>query len=96
MPIVFIMKKQQLQSENSNSELKTSKMELILFNDDVNSFDFVIECLIEVCEHEPEQAEQCAITAHFKGKCGIKSGSLNELTPMNNELNKRGISTVLA
>ena len=90
------MKKQQLQSENSNSELKTSKMELILFNDDVNSFDFVIECLIEVCEHEPEQAEQCAITAHFKGKCGIKSGSLNELAPMNNELNSRGISTILA
>ena len=71
-------------------------MELILYNDDVNSFDFVIECLIEVCDHEQEQAEQCALVAHFKGKCGIKTGTLTELSPMNNELNSRGISTVLA
>ena len=89
------MKKQQLQSENSGSELLTSRMELILFNDDVNSFDFVIESLVEVCDHNPEQAEQCAIIAHFKGKCGIKIGTISELTPMNNELNSRGISTVL-
>jgi ATP-dependent Clp protease adaptor protein ClpS len=93
---IIIMKKEQLQSENSSLELKTGMMELILFNDDVNSFDFVIECLIQVCGHEPEQAEQCAITAHFKGKCGIKTGSQYELAPMNNELNSRGISTLLA
>lgn len=90
------MKKQQLQSSDSTSATLTSRMELILFNDDVNSFDFVIDSLIEVCDHDPEQAEQCATTAHFKGKCGIKSGTLSELTPMNNELNSRGISTVLA
>ncbi len=71
-------------------------MELILYNDDVNSFEFIIESLIEICDHNPEQAEQCAVTAHFKGKCCIKSGTLNELSPMNNELNSRGISTVLA
>jgi len=90
------MKKQQLKSSKSTSELLTSRKELILFNDDVNSFDFVIESLVEVCDHDPVQAEQCAVIAHFKGKCGIKSGTLNELTPMNNELNNRGISTVLA
>jgi ATP-dependent Clp protease adaptor protein ClpS len=90
------MKKQQLQSSDSTSATLTSRMELILFNDDVNSFDFVIDSLIEVCDHDPEQAEQCATIAHFKGKCGIKSGTLSELTPMNNELNSRGISTVLA
>ena len=71
-------------------------MELILFNDDVNSFDFVIESLVDVCDHNPEQAEQCAVIAHFKGKCGIKMGPLSELGPMNNELNSRGISTVLS
>jgi len=71
-------------------------MELILFNDDVNSFDYVIECLVEVCSHDVVQAEQCALVAHFKGKCGVKSGTLTELTPMNNELNSRGISTVLS
>ncbi len=94
--LVKIMKKQQLKSSDSVSELLTSRKELILFNDDVNSFDFVIESLVEVCDHDPVQAEQCALVAHFKGKCGIKSGSLTELTPMNNELNNRGISTVLA
>jgi ATP-dependent Clp protease adaptor protein ClpS len=90
------MKKHQLQSADSTSGMLTSGMELILFNDDVNTFEFVIESLIEVCNHEPEQAEQCAMVAHFNGKCGIKSGTLSDLTPMNNELNSRGISTVLA
>jgi len=90
------MKKHQLKSSDSTSELLTSRNELILFNDDVNSFDFVIESLVEVCDHDLAQAEQCALIAHFKGKCGIKTGTLSELTPMNNELNSRGISTVLA
>jgi len=90
------MKKHQLKSLDSSSELLTSERELILFNDDVNSFDFVIESLVEVCNHDLVQAEQCAMIAHFKGKCGIKVGTLNELAPMNNELNSRGLSTVLA
>ena len=90
------MKKPQLKSLDSSSELLTSQRELILFNDDVNSFDFVIESLVEVCDHDLVQAEQCAMIAHFKGKCGIKAGTLTELTPMNNELNNRGLSTVLA
>jgi len=90
------MKKQQLKSSSSASELLTSRKELILFNDDVNSFDFVIESLVEVCDHDPVQAEQCALVAHFKGKCGIKTGSIIELSPMNTELNNRGISTILA
>jgi ATP-dependent Clp protease adaptor protein ClpS len=90
------MKKHHLHSSGSTSELISRGKELILFNDDVNSFDFVIESLIEVCDHDPVQAEQCALIAHFKGKCGIKSGTLTELAPMNNELNNRGISTVLA
>lgn len=90
------MKKQQTKPIDSTSELLAGRNELILFNDDVNSFDFVIESLVEVCDHDMTQAEQCALIAHFKGKCGIKSGTLTELTPMNNELNNRGLSTVLA
>jgi ATP-dependent Clp protease adaptor protein ClpS len=90
------MEKQKVQLADKTSESLANKVELILFNDDINTFDFVIESLIEVCDHNPEQAEQCATIAHFKGKCGIKSGTLNELTPMNNELNHRGLSTVLA
>jgi ATP-dependent Clp protease adaptor protein ClpS len=91
-----IMKKQQLKSSTSTSDTIANKMELILFNDDINTFDYIIESLVEVCDHNLEQAEQCATIAHYKGKCGIKSGLLSELTPMNNELNNRGISTVLA
>lgn len=90
------MKKHQLKSSDSTSELLTSERELILYNDDVNSFDFVIESLVEVCDHDLVQAEQCAMIAHFKGKCGIKVGTFPELEPMNNELNSRGLSTVLA
>ena len=90
------MKKQQLKSIGLPSDVLTDRMELILFNDDVNSFDFIIESLVEVCGHDPVQAEQCAMIAHFKGKCSVKSGTLSELTPMNNELNERGISTLLS
>lgn len=66
--------------------------ELVLFNDDVNTFDWVIVSLIEVCEHTVEQAEQCAIITHHKGKCGVKSGSYEELEPQCSSLLQRGLS----
>jgi ATP-dependent Clp protease adaptor protein ClpS len=90
------MKKHQLSPSHSASALLDEKKDLILFNDDVNTFEYIIENLIEICDHEPEQAEQCAMIAHFKGKCGIRSGPAEVLEPMNNQLNSRGISTVLA
>ena len=65
---------------------------LILFNDDVHSFDFVIEALIEVCEHELLQAEQCTIIVHFKGKCAVKQGSYETLEPMCTALLERGLT----
>lgn len=68
------------------------KRNLILFNDDVNTFDFVIECLVEICSHQPEQAEQCAYIIHFKGKCAVKEGSSEVLQPMCKELNRRGLT----
>ena len=65
---------------------------LIVFNDDVNTFDFVINTLMEVCEHTPEQAEQCTLLIHYKGKCTVKNGSWEELVPMRNEICRRGLS----
>jgi ATP-dependent Clp protease adaptor protein ClpS len=65
---------------------------LILFNDDVHSFDFVIEALIEVCEHELLQAEQCTIIVHFKGKCAVKQGTYEKLEPMCTALLERGLT----
>lgn len=65
---------------------------LIVFNDEVNTFEYVIETLIDVCEHTPEQAEQCTLLIHYKGKCSVKNGSWEELVPMRNEICRRGIS----
>ena len=55
--------------------------EIILYNDDHNTFDYVIEVLIAVCDHTPEQAEQCSLLVHYKGKCGVKTGTYDELEP---------------
>ena len=65
---------------------------LVVFNDDVNTFEHVIETLIDVCQHTPEQAEQCTLLIHYKGKCSVKNGSWDELVPMRNEVCRRGIS----
>ena len=55
--------------------------EIVLHNDDVNTFDHVIETLIRVCKHDAIQAEQCALLVHYKGKCTVKTGTLEELKP---------------
>lgn len=66
---------------------------IVLHNDDVNTFDFVIDCLIEICEHTLEQAQQCTFLVHYKGKCEVKTGSIDYLIPINNALLKKGLSS---
>jgi len=66
--------------------------EIVLFNDDVNTFDHVIDTLIRVCKHTAEQAEQCAILVHYKGKCTVKTGSFDELKPQCTQLLEAGLS----
>ena len=66
--------------------------EIILFNDDVNTFDHVIETLMRVCDHTLEQAKQCSIIVHYKGKCSVKSGSYSELKPRCAKLLEAGLS----
>lgn len=81
--------------EKKSSQNETSNEQghhLILFNDDVNTFDHVIHSLVEVCGHNEDQAEQCAIITHYKGKCNIMNGSMSELKPLKNTLNQRGLS----
>lgn len=56
--------------------------DLVVYNDDVNTFDHVINVLMKVCEHSREQAEQCTLIIHYKGKCAVKKGSFEELKPM--------------
>ena len=76
-------------------EVKTTTQkenEIVLYNDDYNTFDHVIETLIYACEHTPVQAEQCAILVHYKGKCTVKTGSFDELKPGCSKLLEEGLS----
>ena len=66
--------------------------QIVLYNDDVNTFDHVIETLIYACDHTPEQAEQCSLIVHFKGKCTVKSGSYDDLKPRCTILLEAGLS----
>jgi ATP-dependent Clp protease adaptor protein ClpS len=70
----------------------TDIKDLVVFNDDVNTFDHVINTLIKVCKHTQEQAEQCTLIIHYNGKCAVKKGSFEELKPMRNAICDRGIS----
>ena len=72
--------------------LEQSLNEIILYNDDVNTFDHVIDTLIYACEHTPEQAEQCSILVHYKGKCTVKTGVYDELEPRCSMLLDAGLS----
>jgi ATP-dependent Clp protease adaptor protein ClpS len=89
---VFVMSSEKIKPRRRTSESVELPRELVLFNDDHNTFDFVIGTLIEVCEHDPQQAEQCALIAHFKGKCAVKSGSFSELRPPCEEMLLRGLT----
>ncbi|AUC15960.1 ATP-dependent Clp protease adaptor ClpS [Tenacibaculum sp. MEBiC06402] len=71
---------------------ETREHEIILYNDDVNTFDFVIDSLVNVCDHTLEQAEQCTILVHYKGKCAVKTGEYKELEPRCTKLLELGLS----
>jgi ATP-dependent Clp protease adaptor protein ClpS len=66
---------------------------LILYNDDINTFDHVIKSLVEVCGHDSVQAEQCALIVHFKGSCDVKIGLAEVLTAMSRSLNAKGLNS---
>ena len=68
---------------------------LTVWNDEVNTFECVIETLIEVCHHSQEQAEQCTLLIHFKGKCAVKNGSYVDLKPKCDAITDRGIGATL-
>ncbi|WP_452598000.1 ATP-dependent Clp protease adaptor ClpS [Pontimicrobium sp. MEBiC01747] len=78
------------QVEVSTKEKKNN--EIVLYNDDVNTFDHVIDMLIYACDHTPEQAEQCSILVHYKGKCTVKTGDIKDLKPRCSKLQQAGLS----
>jgi len=66
---------------------------LILYNDDINTFEHVIKSLVEICGHDSVQAEQCAIIVHFKGSCEVKTGLSEVLNAMSRSLNLKGLNS---
>lgn len=68
---------------------------LIIYNDSVNTFDWVIECLVEICGHDALQAEQCAWIIHTSGKCSVKRGDYDKLRPMCEALLDRKLSAII-
>ncbi len=80
-------------SQHEHTEQATAR--LILLNDEVNSFEFVIDSLIDVCGHEPEQASQCATLVHYRGQCVIKTLPRKELQKMSKMLAERGLKVVI-
>ena len=84
--------KKKIQEEVDVLEKEVNQNEIVLFNDDVNTFDFVIDSLIEVCDHTLEQAEQCTILVHYKGKCTVKTGEYKDLKNRCTRLLTKGLS----
>lgn len=80
------MKETTTQIDNLIKESTDNSKILMLYNDNINSFDHVIFCLIKYCKHSITQAEQCAMLVHYKGKCDIKNGSFDEILPIYNIL----------
>ena len=68
---------------------------LTLHNDDINTFGHVITSLIDVCQHEAHQAEQCAYIVHFNGKCDVKTGTFEALHPLKDKLISKGLSVTI-
>ncbi|MGN6343486.1 MAG: ATP-dependent Clp protease adaptor ClpS [Ginsengibacter sp.] len=72
-----------------------NRYQLVVWNDEVNTFQWVIETLVEVCGHTPEQAEQSAMIIHTKGKYAVKEGAYNVLKPMRDTIVERGINATV-
>ncbi|WP_421920514.1 ATP-dependent Clp protease adaptor ClpS [Marinifilum sp.] len=84
-----------LNEENEVLDDIINRNTLLLHNDDHHTFDFVIGALIDVCKHDPEQAEQCAYITHYKGKCDVKKGKMSVIRPMRDGLTKKGLKVTI-
>ncbi len=88
----IFMTKEKIKEEIDVVEKEVVQHEIILFNDDVHSFDYVINSLMDICEHTLEQAEQCTYLVHYKGKCAVKTGEFEKLKPSCTRLLEVGLS----
>jgi len=88
----FTSRPQKLSSDGVDQKKQAN---LVLHNDDVNTFDYVMGILVEVCDHSMTQAEQCATITHFKGKCEVRSGSVSEMKELRYKLISRGLKATV-
>lgn len=84
--------KEKVLEKEITKEQEDKQNQIVLFNDDYNTFDHVIDTLIYACDHTPEQAEQCSILVHYKGKCTVKTGAFEDLKPRCSMLLDAGLS----
>jgi ATP-dependent Clp protease adaptor protein ClpS len=82
-------------NESIAKEITSRPYRLVLHNDDYNTFQHVINCLVDICGHEYEQANQCAHLVHFKGKCDVKYGDKDVITTMKEKLRNSGLSATM-
>lgn len=87
--------KEKYQEELSEDTAVMDKASIILYNDDYNTFDHVIHCLVTICGHEVIAAEQCAYIVHTTGKCVVKYGYPEDLTPKCGSLRDRGLTAAI-
>ena len=90
--MISMSERTEIQEKRKTLEKTVSQHCLVLYNDDVNTFDHVINCLIRICSHELIQAEQCAWLVHHKGRCKVKNGSVKALRAMCEALLKNGLT----
>jgi ATP-dependent Clp protease adaptor protein ClpS len=84
--------KEEVLEQKKTATKKNKNHEIVLVNDEYNTFDHVIETLMYACDHTPEQAEQCSLLVHYKGKCTVKTGPYNDLKPRCSKLLEAGLS----
>ncbi|MEZ4973220.1 MAG: ATP-dependent Clp protease adaptor ClpS [Cyclobacteriaceae bacterium] len=89
--VIEMSYKEQEEVDVLESVETTDMKGLVVFNDDFNTFEHVIQTLINVCNHSPQQAEQCTWIIHYRGKCTVKTGSFEELQPQRQAICERGI-----
>jgi ATP-dependent Clp protease adaptor protein ClpS len=85
--------KERTLKKDSKQKQSSESCSLILYNDNINTFDHVIKSLVEICGHDSVQAEQCALIVHLKGSCEVKFGQKEVLTAMSRSLNKKGLNS---
>lgn len=90
--MLYMSTKEKVLEDLLVEEQVSESNEIVLYNDEVNTFDHVIETLVRVCDHTPLQAEQCSLIVHYNGKCTVKTGDFSELVPQCTQLLEAGLS----